>query len=76
MPKERAPVVGPSDACDCGNSKPADLNFCAQCWNLQQVLRTHAPKVLINPKTRAWAVGLLNRALATKVEEPTTAGPA
>jgi len=80
MPKNPAPVVGPSDLCACGNTKLTDAAFCNQCWTLRQVVTTHLPKLLANPNTAPATRELLERALQTKAEiEPvpaTTTGPA
>jgi hypothetical protein len=73
MPKEPAPIIGPSDQCSCGTAKPRGLPQCTQCWTLQQVVRTHAVKLLRNPKTEAAVRELLTKALETKPEPPEAA---
>lgn len=76
MPQSPAPVVGPSGPCLCGTSKPVGVELCPQCWTLRQVLATQAVKLLSHARTAPWCRELLEQALATKVEEPTMAGPA
>jgi len=74
MPKEKAPVVGPSDCCPiCGLSKPRGTLRCTQCFVLFQVVSTHAVKLLRDPKSARLVRELLEKALETKVE-PATEG--
>jgi hypothetical protein len=73
MPKQPAPIVGPSDQCSCGTSKPRDLPRCTQCWTLHQVVGTHAVRLLRNPKTAPAVRELLEAALSTKPESTETA---
>lgn len=73
MPKTPVPIVGPSDQCSCGTSKPRDLPRCTQCWTLHQVVSTHAVRLLRNPKTAPAVRELLIKALKTKPDEPTEA---
>jgi hypothetical protein len=74
MPKEKAPVVGASDLCLCGTSKLAGAPRCAQCFTLNQVVTTHAVKLLADPKSAPWVRALLEQALTTKLEPPSEAG--
>lgn len=78
MPKEQAPVVGPSRACTlCGRAtSERTAGKCAQCWHLNQLLTAYVPGLLADEKVGPKVRALLEAALATKAEAPTTTGPA
>jgi hypothetical protein len=73
MPKERAPVVGPSAPCALCSRATSQLTdaHCAQCWALRQVLTAYVPLLLADPEAAPKVRALLERALATKPEPPT-----
>lgn len=75
MPKEKAPVVGPSDPCALCSRPSSQLTdgHCAQCWALRQLLTAYVPLLLAEPKIAPRVRAMLIN--AAKLEEPAS-GPA
>jgi hypothetical protein len=50
----------------CGANKTPGTPKCGRCWNLWQVVETHAAALLADPQRAAPVRELLERVLATK----------